>query len=78
MMATPVPQTEHEEPDARRYVKLSDPFPMWQGGTLHGGQIAYETWGRLNRTRDNALLLFTGLSPSAHAASSPEDPRSGW
>src|SRR6185312_5259153 len=28
--------------------------------------------------RANALLLFTGLSPSAHAASSPEDPGEGW
>jgi homoserine O-acetyltransferase/O-succinyltransferase len=77
-MATPVPQPEQREPDARRYATLSDPFPMWRGGVLHGARIAYETWGRLNAARDNALLLFTGLSPSAHAASSPEDPREGW
>lgn len=77
-MATPAPETEQSEPDARRYIKLPDPFPMWKGRALHGAQIAYETWGKLNRARDNAVLLFTGLSPSAHAASSPEDPRSGW
>lgn len=75
-MAAPV--TQPEERDARRYAKLSDPFPMWRGGVLHGAEVAYETWGRLNAARDNALLLFTGLSPSAHAASSPEDPREGW
>ena len=51
---------------------------MWRGGALHGASIAYETWGTLNAARDNALLLFTGLSPSAHAASSPEDPSEGW
>ena len=51
---------------------------MWSGGALHGARIAYETWGTLNDTRSNALLLFTGLSPSAHAASSPEDPSPGW
>jgi homoserine O-acetyltransferase len=51
---------------------------MWRGGELHGARIAYETWGTLNPARDNALLLFTGLSPSAHAASSPEDPSDGW
>jgi homoserine O-acetyltransferase/O-succinyltransferase len=51
---------------------------MWRGGELHGARIAYETWGALNDTRSNALLLFTGLSPSAHAASSPEDPSPGW
>ena len=57
---------------------MPDPFPMWRGGTLHGARIAYETWGTLNAARDNALLLFTGLSPSAHAASSHEDPSAGW
>ena len=51
---------------------------MWRGGVLHGARIAYETWGTLNEARDNALLLFTGLSPSAHAASSPADPSDGW
>jgi homoserine O-acetyltransferase/O-succinyltransferase len=77
-MATPMPQPEQREPDGRRYAKLPDPFPMWRGGVLHGAEIAYETWGRLNAAHDNALLLFTGLSPSAHAASSPQDPREGW
>jgi homoserine O-acetyltransferase/O-succinyltransferase len=64
--------------DARRYAALPDPFPMWRGGELHGARIAYETWGELNAARDNALLLFTGLSPSAHAASSHADPTDGW
>jgi homoserine O-acetyltransferase/O-succinyltransferase len=64
--------------DARRYARLSDPFPMWRGGVLHGARIAYETWGTLSAARDNALLLFTGLSPPAHAAASPEDPSEGW
>jgi homoserine O-acetyltransferase len=57
---------------------MPDPFPMWRGGVLHEARIAYETWGTLNPARDNALLLFTGLSPSAHAASSQEDPSPGW
>ncbi len=39
---------------------------------LHGAQIAYESWGRLNAARDNAILLFTGLSPSAHAAATEQ------
>jgi homoserine O-acetyltransferase len=77
-MATPMPQPEQREPDARQYARLPDPFPLWRGGVLHGAQIAFETWGRLNAARDNAVLLFTGLSPSAHAASSAEDPREGW
>jgi homoserine O-acetyltransferase/O-succinyltransferase len=63
---------------ATRFAALPDPFPFWRGGTLTDGRVAYETWGDLNAARDNALLLFTGLSPSAHAASSPADPAPGW
>jgi homoserine O-acetyltransferase len=63
---------------ATRFAKLPDPFPFWRGGELRGGQVAFETWGTLNPARDNAILLFTGLSPSAHAASSPADPSPGW
>jgi homoserine O-acetyltransferase len=64
--------------DARRYATLPDPFPMWRGGELHGARIAYESWGKLNAARDNAVVLFTGLSPPAHARSSPEDTSEGW
>ncbi len=49
-----------------------------RNGSLTEPVIAYETWGTLNFQRDNAILLFTGLSPSAHAASSEEDPSTGW
>ena len=64
--------------DARRYCKLPSPFAMKRGGELHGAQVAYETWGTLNAARDNAVLVLTGLSPSAHMASSAEDPSPGW
>jgi homoserine O-acetyltransferase len=64
--------------DARQYFQLPSPFPMKRGGQLHGAQIAYETWGSLNPARDNAVLVLTGLSPSAHMASSAADPSPGW
>ncbi|MDO1527452.1 homoserine O-acetyltransferase [Fulvimonas sp. R45] len=64
--------------DARRYFDLPSPFPMKRGGALHGARVAYETWGTLNAARDNAVLILTGLSPSAHAASSAGDPGPGW
>jgi 3-deoxy-7-phosphoheptulonate synthase len=32
----------------------------------------------LNDRGDNAVMIFTGLSPSAHATSSEENPASGW
>jgi homoserine O-acetyltransferase len=59
-------------------IALPDPFTLHNGGTLRGARIAYESWGQLNSTRSNALLLFTGLSPSAHAASNEHDPSPGW
>lgn len=52
-------------------------LPMRQG-KLQRPTIAYETLGRLNPGKDNAVLVFTGLSPSAHIASSPADPTPGW
>jgi len=67
-----------EKMDARRFATLPDPFPMWRGGVLHGARVAYETWGTLNAARSNAILLFTGLSPSAHAKSSAQDTSEGW
>ncbi len=51
---------------------------MYRGGSLDRPVIAYETWGALNAARDNSILIFTGMSPSAHATSSAEDPSSGW
>jgi homoserine O-acetyltransferase len=59
-------------------VALPDPFRLYRGGVLHLARSAYETWGRLNAARDNAVLLFTGLSPSAHAASNDHDEAPGW
>lgn len=63
---------------ARKILKLERPFEMRRGGVLPGVQVAYETWGDLDFCHDNAILIFTGLSPSAHAASSTEDPAPGW
>ena len=51
---------------------------MRRGGSLQSPVIAYETWGELNARRDNAVLVFTGMSPSAHASSSPADSSPGW
>lgn len=63
-------------PAAKGVVRLPQPLRLYRGGVLHGAEIAYETWGAPGQ--DNLLLLFTGLSPSAHAASSPADRARGW
>jgi homoserine O-acetyltransferase len=64
--------------DARHYFSLPSPFSMKRGGELNDARIAYETWGELNAARDNAVLVLTGLSPSAHMTSSAVDPSEGW
>lgn len=51
---------------------------MHRGGWLESPSIAFETWGTLRGKGDNAIMVFTGLSPSAHAASSAENPAPGW
>ena len=63
---------------AKQLLTIDGPFNMHRGGTLRSPTIAYETWGELEGDGDNAVLLFTGLSPSAHATSSEKDPSPGW
>ena len=63
---------------ARKHVIYDGRFRMHHAGDLESPTFAYETWGKLNTARDNAVLIFTGLSPSAHVTSSIEDPTPGW
>jgi homoserine O-acetyltransferase/O-succinyltransferase len=55
-------------------------LPLASGATLAPVTIAYETWGRLAETRDNAVLLCHALTGDAHARDRqrPDDPRAGW
>ncbi|HWJ07415.1 MAG TPA: homoserine O-acetyltransferase [Steroidobacteraceae bacterium] len=71
------PAATHDLP-ATRLAILDEPLRLYRGGVIENPVIAYETWGALNAARDNTVVLFTGLSPSAHAASSPADPKPGW
>ena len=64
--------------ESTQYAEVKGRFAMHRGGFLESPRIAYETWGEVRGDGANAVLLFTGLSPSAHAASSPENPAAGW
>lgn len=61
---------------ARKIIKLPQPLKMYRGGVLESAELAYETWGEAGD--DNHVVIFTGLSPDAHAASSPENSEAGW
>ena len=65
-------------PPGTRFHPLLSPFPMHRGGELKGARIAYETWGMPNAAHDNAILIVTGLSPDAHAASNAGNADPGW
>jgi homoserine O-acetyltransferase len=65
-------------PAGTRHLELPSPFPMKRGGALHGARLAFETWGTLAERCDNAILILTGLSPNAHAASTTHNPDAGW
>ncbi|MBS0395345.1 MAG: homoserine O-acetyltransferase [Proteobacteria bacterium] len=67
-----------EAPSAARRIALPSPFRLQAGGVLLGAEVAVETYGQLAPQRDNAILLFTGLSASAHAHSHAGDPSPGW
>src|SRR5579859_76053 len=51
---------------------------MDHGGSIPEVYVAYETWGTLNSSKSNAILLHTGLSASSHAKSHAKNPKPGW
>ncbi|MEZ4518614.1 MAG: homoserine O-acetyltransferase [Chloroflexota bacterium] len=57
-----------------------EPFVLESGATLSPVTLAYETYGRLNADRSNAILIVHALSGSGHAAGlhSADDQHPGW
>jgi len=62
------------------FARPPDEMVLESGERLGPVTLAYETYGRLNAARDNAVLICHALSGDSHAAGyyRREDPRPGW
>lgn len=74
----PEPIYQKLNSDTYQLFKYNKRLELNYGGILPQIQLAYETWGKLNEARDNAILIFTGLSANSHAKSSQTNPNAGW
>ena len=68
------------EPQRHHFGSPEDPLVLDSGRTLGPVEQVYETYGRPNEERSNAVLICHALSGDAHAAGihSPHDKRVGW
>jgi len=64
---------------ATQYYKPSDDLVLEGGERLENITIAYETYGKLNKEKSNAIMVCHALSGDAHAAGWHEgDSKPGW
>jgi homoserine O-acetyltransferase/O-succinyltransferase len=61
-----------------RYFNFDDSLELELGGQIQGITVAYETYGRLNAARDNAILICHALSGDSHAARHDSEDDPGW
>jgi homoserine O-acetyltransferase len=60
--------------------RFDAPFALASGGTLPGFELVYETYGKLNAAKNNAVLICHALSGHHHVAGHyADDPKNvGW
>ncbi len=63
-----------------RTARFSEPLTLASGHTLPSWELVFETYGELNATGSNAVLICHALSGHHHAAGrhSPQDRKPGW
>jgi homoserine O-acetyltransferase/O-succinyltransferase len=64
-----------------RYVQsmqLDGPLQLELGGCLPSVTVAYETYGTLNKSADNAILICHAISGDSHVAMHAPDDDPGW
>lgn len=85
MSSTPIPGTWQigDDPGRRQFVELKSGdqgFSLEGGGSLSNVTVAFETWGQLNYSATNAVLVLHALSGDSHAEgpSGPGHVSPGW
>jgi homoserine O-acetyltransferase len=58
----------HTSPQVAEVASAAQPLQLEAGGSLREAQLEYETYGTLNKTRDNAILITHALTGDAHVA----------
>ncbi|MBP1623129.1 MAG: Homoserine O-acetyltransferase, partial [Acidobacteria bacterium] len=61
-----------------RYFTFDGPLQLELGGELQEITVAYETYGRLNAAKDNAILICHALSGDSHVTRHDRDDEPGW
>src|SRR5512134_2030228 len=61
-----------------QYVKFEEPLQLELGGEIREITVAYETYGRLNEAKDNAILICHALSGDSHVARHDAEDDPGW
>ncbi|WP_347756921.1 homoserine O-acetyltransferase [Agrococcus sp. ProA11] len=68
-----------DDPGERRFARIGD-VDVEAGGRIADAVVAYETWGRLNEARDNAVLVLHALTGDSHVRgpAGPGHATAGW
>ncbi|HET8615576.1 MAG TPA: homoserine O-acetyltransferase [Actinomycetales bacterium] len=71
---------DSDDPLGHRQLARIGTLALEARGALPDVQVAFETWGRLNQARDNAVLVLHALTGDSHVSGSagPGHPTAGW
>ncbi|MEH6590448.1 MAG: homoserine O-acetyltransferase [Halioglobus sp.] len=70
--------TIQEQEDGAFEFVSDDEFQFEDGSTINPLTLVYESYGTLNKNRDNAIVVHHALSTSSHLSTSDKNPVQGW
>ena len=62
----------------RQIIHLAESFPLELGGSLAGLDIAYESYGKLNKNKSNVVLICHAITGDSHVAKHTKNDIVGW